>query len=124
MKLGEAISRADEMTPNSCSKEEKIKWLSTLDGLVKEQIIDTHTDSDKVLFSGYDETTDTQAQLLIPAPFDMVYVHWLEAQIHYANGEIKKYNNAVEVFNTELDAYKRFYNRCHMPIGKGRRFLF
>lgn len=42
MFIKEVIDRADEIAPNGFSKEQKYKWLSTLDHLIYRTIIATH----------------------------------------------------------------------------------
>lgn len=117
MKLNEAISRIDELKPNGFSYDTKIRWLSELDGKVKAEIIDTHEGFEKIKFSGYTEPDLSQYYtLLIPYPYDDVYIKWLEAQIDYANGEIAKYNNSITLFNTAIAAFANYYNRTHMPL--------
>ena len=117
-----AINHIDAVKPNGYSQTEKIKWLSTLDGVVKAEVIDTHIGAEKVTFEGYSETTPLTKELLIPHPYDEVYIRWLEAQIDYANGEYGKYGNSKAMYNTSYDAYKNHYNRTHMP--KGKKFKF
>lgn len=124
MTIMDAIYRIDELKPNSYSQSEKIKWLSTLDGLVKSEIIDTHEGGEDVVFSGYDENTDLSTVLLIPAPYDHIYIHWLEARIDYSNGEYGKYNNSLVAYNDAYSIFQKYYNRTHMPITKGERFKF
>lgn len=123
MTILEAIHRTNTLKPNGFDNNEKIKWLSTLDGLVKTHIIDTHEGGQDVVFKGYDENTDTSKSLLIPAPYDEVYIHWLEAQIDYANHEYSKYNNSMQMYNTAYSAYENYYNRTHMPIGRKFKFF-
>jgi uncharacterized OB-fold protein len=41
MTIMEAIHAIDSLKPNSYSESDKIRWLSTLDGLIKIEIIDT-----------------------------------------------------------------------------------
>ena len=118
MTIMEAIYRADAQKPNVYSQEEKIRWLSALDGTVKKEIIDTHEGGEDVPFSGYNTLTDLNTELLIPAPFDEVYIHWLELHIDYANAEFGKYNNSLSMYGTAYSAYERYYNRTHMPKGK------
>ena len=113
-----AINHLDAVKPNGYSQTEKIKWLSTLDGIVKAEIIDTHEGGEGVAFKGYDETTPLTQELLIPHPYDDVYIKWLEAQIDYANGEYGKYNNSITMYNTAYTAYEKYYNRTHKPIAK------
>lgn len=124
MKIIEAINRADSLLFNTHSPADKVTWLSKLDNMVKRHIIDTHEGPAEVPFSGYTEETDHETELLVPAPYDEMYIRWLEAQIHYANGEYTKYNNAITMFNTEYESYSNYYNRNHTPISGGERFLF
>lgn len=124
MTIMDAIYRIDELKPNRYSQSEKIKWLSTLDGLIKSEIIDTHEGGEGIVFSGYDENTDISTVLLVPAPHDHIYIHWLEARIDYSNGEYGKYNNSHVAYNDAYSMFQKYYNRTHMPISKGKRFKF
>lgn len=123
MTLHEAISRIDVLKPNSYSQTEKIWWLSNLDGTVQEEIINTHEGADEADFYGYDEKTPLSTKLLVPAPYDEVYIRYLEMQINYANGEFGKYNNSREMFEEAYAAFKRFYNQNHMPIGRKFKYF-
>lgn len=115
MKIIEAINRIDSLKHNTYSQNDKVEWLSILDGIVKRLIIDTHEGGEEVIFTGYDDSTDTSTELLVPAPFDEVYLRWLEAQIDYTNGEYDKYNNAILMYQASYDGYANYYNRTHMP---------
>ena len=122
MKIVEAINRIDSLKHNTYDKSDKVEWLSRLDSMVKKHIIDTHEGDDEVTFTGYDDGTDLQTELLVPAPYDEVYLRWMDAQIDYHNGEYDKYNNAIDMFNTAYEGYQNYYNRTHMP--KGKKFKF
>lgn len=122
MTIMEALYRIDGLKPNTYSQPEKIKWLSSLDGIIKSEIIDTHEDGYADEFKGYDENADLTTVLLVPAPYDDIYLRWLETQIDYANGEYGKYNNSIAMYNTAYTAFANYYNRTHMP--KGKKFKF
>jgi hypothetical protein len=122
MTISEALSRANQVKPNTYADVDKIRWLSTLDGFIKTDIIDTHEGGEDVVFNGYDENTNLATELLVPAPHDHIYVHWLEAQIDYANDEYDRYENTMDMYNTAYDNFKKYYNRTHMP--KGKKFKF
>lgn len=113
-----AINHIDAVKPNVYSQEEKIRWLSTLDGVIKAEIIDTHEGAESADFKEYDETTPLTQVLLVPHPYDDIYIKWLEAQIDYANGEYKKYNNSISLYNAAYMAFRKYYNRTHKPITK------
>lgn len=122
MKVREAIDRTDSLKHNTYTIEEKVEWLSRLDGLVKQQIIDTHEDGDDIVFNGYTQKENMNTTLLVPMPFDEVYIRWLEAQIDYYNGEIERYNNSIAMFQSAYDAYVRHYNRLHLPKTEKLKF--
>jgi hypothetical protein len=123
MTIIEAISQIDDRKHNTYSQADKIIWLSKLDAMVKRLVIDTHEGGEEVTFTGYDEDTDLDTILLIPEPYDEVYLRWLEAQIDYANGEYEKYNNSAEAYNVLWQSFQNYYNRTHMPKGKRMRFF-
>lgn len=76
-----------------------------------------------VTFAGYTEDTSGETVLLVPEPFDQMYLRWMEAQIDYHNGEYARYNNAIELFNTEFNAYADHYHRGHMPKATRKGFF-
>lgn len=123
MTIIEAIQAVDSLKPNSYSELEKIQWLSELDGTIKAEIIDTHEDGEEITFNGYDETTLLETELIVTAPYDRLYKSWLESRIDYANGDYKRYNNSVTVFNTDYLSYQRAYNKKHMPKGTKIKFF-
>ena len=121
MKIIEAINRIDSLKHNTYTQSEKVVWLSEVEWDVVKNIIETHQGED-VDFAGFDDSTDLQTELLIPAPYDKAYLLWMEAQIHYYNGEYDKYNNAKDMFYEAYEGFKNYYNRTHMP--KGKKFKF
>ena len=124
MTIIEAINRVDTIKPNSYGQPEKIRWLSELDGIIKNEIFDTHEGGKNISYSGYTEDTALDTLLLVPAPYDDIYIHYMEMRIDYANNEYGKYNNSMVMYNTAYSAFERYYNRNHMPISRGQRFKF
>lgn len=124
MKISEAIAQVDDLVPNNFEPKKKIGWLSNLDTRVKTQIIDAHECKNPVYFYGYDSEMDQEMELLVPPPYDEMYLRWLEAQIHYHNSDDERYNNAIVLFNNAYKGFKEYYTRTHMPISRGKRFIF
>ncbi len=123
MKIIEAIHAVDSLKPNSYSESDKVRWLSTLDGLIKANIIDTHEGADGVTFNGYDDETPTDTELLVPAPYDNIYVLWLQSQIDYANEESAKFNNSSTAYNHAYSEFQKYYNRTHKPCSQPRKYF-
>ena len=123
MTIMEAIHRIDSVKPNRYSQQEKVQWLSALDGIIKREIIDTHEGAMEIDFEGYGDDTDLKTKLLIEAPYDEIYLFWLESKIDYWNGETKKYNNSMAMYNTALGEFSKYYNRTHKPLGRKFKFF-
>lgn len=123
MTIIEAINRIDSLKPNNYTQEDKIAWLSNLDGIIKIEIIDTHEGSEDVSFNGYTTDTALDTVLLVPFPYDDIYLKWLEAQIDYTNGETARYENSMTAYNAAYDTFQKYYNRTRMPKGKSIKFF-
>ena len=123
MTIMEAINRIDAIKPNSYPQGEKIRWLNAIDGTVKSKIIDTHEGANAVVFHGYTDDTPLGTKLLVPAPYDEMYIFWLESKIDYLNGETGRYNNSISMFNTAYDEFAKYYNRTYMPLGTKAKYF-
>lgn len=113
MKLKEAIDRIDEMRPNTAPEEEKLRWLDSFDRMVRKEIIDAHEEAPEAPFSGYNTESAYDTELLVPSPYDDVYLYLLESRIAYRLGEINKYNNSAAMLQSVYDSFARDYHRRH-----------
>lgn len=117
MTIREAIDRTNAAKPNQFTTEEKVRWLSILDGMVKKEIIDTHEGGDDVPFTPYTASTRIDTVLLVAEPYAQeVYPAWLAAQMDYTNEEIARYGNSMAAYNAAYSAYAAWYNQTHMPL--------
>lgn len=123
MTIIEAINRIDTLKPNTYVQENKEYWLSKLDGIIFDKIIKTHEGAQIEEFNGYSIETPLDTELLVSAPYDDIYIKWLEAQIDYANREYDKYNNSIMAYNDAYVEYERYYNRTHMPKSKSFKYF-
>lgn len=122
MTIIEAIRKIDELKPNTYTQEEKVKWLSDLDTLIKRNVIDTHEGSHLYFFTGYNADTPVDTKLLAHG-FDELYLLWLESEIDYHNGEFTRYNNVIIRYNDVFKTFENDYNRRHMPKGMHIRYF-
>ena len=118
MTILEAIHRVDALRHNVFTQEEKISWLAQVDGLVAEELIRTHEGAESKPFRGYDAETPLEQPLLVSAPYDELYLHYLCAMMDYHNGEFDRYNRSMGLYQAVLSAFTNFYNRTHMPLGQ------
>ena len=122
MTIRQALEHLDSLHRNACADADKIQWLSHLDAAVKTEIFDC-CEGEEHPFAGYDDRTDRDTALLAAAPFDQMYGYYLQAQIHYHNGELDRYNNAMALFQAVYDSFRRHYNRSHRPKGGALRYF-
>lgn len=132
MRLQQAMDRVDEMRPNMQDNLLKIDWLSELDGLIWKELIIRHEMTPEE-YAGYpqdengipqmpvyDADTDPGQQLLVPAPYDNIYLYWLMAKIDEQTMEQEKYNNDRAMFNASWESFSDYWTRNHMPLSKIR----
>ena len=123
MKIIDAINKIDALKPNTYNDAEKVAWLSTLDGMIKKEIIDTHEGGESVSFDGYTADTPIETELLVKSPYDEVYIYWLESKIDYYNREYVNYNNSITRFNAASSQFSNQYNKNHMPKGERIKYF-
>lgn len=121
MTIRECIDRVDSTKPNQYSDEDKVRWLSFLDGIIINDVLKTHEgyEGEYDLFDGY-STNKMNIGMIATAPYDMMYEEYLKMKIDEANGETARYNNSATMFNSYFDAFKKFYNKHHMPLQQAR----
>lgn len=121
MTIAEAIQRTDDLEPNQYSSEQKMRWLTTLDGQIFEEIVKTHLDP---IRDSFEEYTETEDELLVPFPYaENLYIWYLQAMIAANNAEAAKYEQMRTLYNSSLQQFSDWYNRTHQPKG-GPRFWF
>ena len=122
MKAMDIIERVDLMEPNDYSPEQKLHWLSNLDGKIYREVIKTHEDA-FIAWAGEYQTGEEE--LIIGAPYgEDIYYYYLQAMIAAENGETQRYNKRMTMFNSCYQQWTNWYNRVHMPRRVGSHFLF
>ena len=117
MTINEAIARVDDLRDNTMAPNIKIAWLQMVDQQVYEEIIKTREGADAVTFPDYsDNDNNGERVLLVPPPYDMLYVYRLEAEIYYKNQEIDRQANALTRYNELMDAFAKQYAREHRSL--------
>lgn len=104
MKISKIIALADELKPNSLSDEIKVQYVNECEGLIQSEIALLPA-SDMITHSA----DDYDAETLIRAPHDKIYIAYLTAMIDFANGEYNKYANTIELFNAYSRELHRWY---------------
>lgn len=123
MTIEQAIAQADDLQRNTYPESIKITWLARLETMIKTQVIDQHEFFWLIPYEPITEDTDPSHVLFMQEPFDEAYIHWLNAQVHFHNNELDRYNASISMFSTLFEGWKADYSRHHMPLGL-KRFRF
>lgn len=114
MTLAKLISMVDEMKANQYDSEMKTVWLSEVEGMVVEEILN-RAEGNEIEFTSYDYNQDAEKELLVPDRYTDLYRNYLYAKIDYANAEYERYNNSVTMFEASYSTFAQHYRRTHMP---------
>lgn len=120
------INRVDSMEPNAYGPEQKLVWLSILDGKTYEEIIKPREENAE----GFKEYVNGSEKLLIPFPYGYdIYYHYLMAMCAIEDGETQRANRRMTLFNNAYTEYVNWYCRNHnmsavRPGETPRRFKF
>lgn len=110
MLISEAITYCEYMTGQVVAPEQLVRWLSELDGRLAFEFYRTGE------WAPYDPTDDTGAELLVPFPWDGLYVHHLAAKTYFSNGEYDRYENERVMSEQTLADFRSFMQRTQAAL--------
>lgn len=117
MTINEAIARVDDLRDNTVATDIKIAWLQMVDQQVYLEIIKGREGAEAVTIPDYSDNDNNGGRvLLVPPPYDMLYVYRLEAEICYKSEEIDRQANALTRYNELMDAFAKHYAREHRSL--------
>ena len=100
---GQVLEQVDALVPNQYTHSEKLRWLAQAEGFVLREVC---------------RVTGKLAELedgSVLSPTAAPPRHYVEAQIHYCNGEIARYNSAAANWNNGLLTYRDYVCRTTAP---------
>lgn len=116
--LQQALTRIDAICPNAWDETAKLLWLNECESMIQTRILGVAPEQ----CITYDAATDRSTALLVPAPFDRLYVYYVIAMCDYAAHETAHYADSMMLFNAALDEYAKWYQRANgaAPIAPGQ----
>ena len=102
----QVLEQVDALVPNQYTRAEKLRWLAQAEGFVLREICRV---------TGPLAALEEDAALAVEAPYDELYRHYVESQIHYCNGEMDRYNRAAACWNNAFLTYRDYVCRTAMP---------
>lgn len=107
--LQQALTRIDAICPNAWDETAKLLWLNECESMIQTRILGSAPEQ----CITYDADTDRSTKLLVPAPFDRLYVYYVIAMCDYAAHETAHYTDSMMLFNAALDEYAKWYQRTN-----------
>ena len=107
--LQQTLTRIDAICPNAWDETAKLLWLNECESMIQTRILGTAPEQ----CITYDADTDRSTKLLVPAPFDRLYVYYVIAMCDYAAHETAHYADSMMLFNAALDEYAKWYQRTN-----------
>lgn len=111
MKLTDAISQAVLLTGAAVEPSVMCRWLSELDG----QLSLTLYKTDSIINYQMPGENEESPVLLVPYPWDGMYIHYLEAMCYYTTGDFGRYQNSMAMFNLGEKRFREWCIRMHYP---------
>lgn len=113
MTISEALEKGKILRDTDIPDEELVRMLSDHDGIAWEEVIRRY-EGPHPERPAYGADTDLEeTELLIPAPWDGLYPHYLAMQIDLAHHDADRYNNEAAAYAALRQAWAGHYNRTH-----------
>ena len=119
MTAEQAIEAANGLRPgNQFTSQRKYRWLRQADGVLRAMVI-SRSETQEYQYRGADLAEEDApldtVELLAPAPFDGMYVHYLCGQMDAALGEADRANNELTQYNSLSGGFAAFVRRSCPP---------
>ena len=115
MTINEVIAQVDRTRDNLVPNDAKIRWLARTDQMIFDQIMKGREGVEDKKPPEYGED-DGEVTLLVPPPYDELYIYKLEAEIYYEQREIKKYASSMALYNQTLAEFRNRYAQEHRAL--------
>lgn len=132
MTVAGIIEQFNTERPNQVDDDLKLGWLKRCEQMIINEVIISHehdlADEDKVSLTVHGSTLKItpagsleshmdsfglDTELLVPEPYDEVYIYYLDQKIGITQADTKRYNMAVTQYNNSLLAYQQYFNRTY-----------
>lgn len=140
MTVAGIIEQYNAERPNQVDDSTKLVWLKKLEKMIINEVIISHKHdledttglTLKVSGSTLHITSagtltehingfDMDTELLVPEPYDDIYIYFLDQRIALQNNDKTRFNVATQMYNNALLTYQQYFNRTYPTIRKPQR---
>jgi len=108
MTINTAITEVQAICPHAYPDETVTRWLSELDGKLREEVVKDTSEPVKYIWP-----EDADTSLLADHPHDDIYPAYILAMVDLCNRDTVRYANDMQVFNQKKEDYACWYRRTH-----------
>ena len=107
MTIETCMNLVDAMMPNGVESAVKLRLLGEIEGRVRVELLGEVPDG------GYEftERTPMTTELVVPHPYDQMYLLYLMAMMDFLGGDTAHYENSAALFNTVFQSYGKWLKR-------------
>ena len=109
MTVNECLAKVKDRKPNAYSEESMTDWLNECEAMVQRELLLTEPEE----IVQYEWSRDMDTELILPRPYDALYVTYVIMMIQYAQEEYTAYNNSNSMFQTQYSAAQGYYNKLN-----------
>ena len=124
MRIDKLLKIVRTLKPTPFENDILLMWVNEVEGMVQTEVLLRST-ADLTPYELDVQGEPTAAELVVPYPFDRLYLQYLLAQIDYANGEYAKYQNSMQMFNACYTDYVHHVAETIAPAdGRAERMQY
>ena len=124
MRIDKLLKIVRTLKPTPFENDILLMWVNEVEGMVQTEVLLRST-ADLTPYELDGPGEPTAAELVVPYPFDRLYLQYLLAQIDYANGEYAKYQNSMQMFNACYTDYVHHVAETIAPAdGRAERMQY
>lgn len=98
--VGQVLAQVDGLLPNGYTREEKLRWLQQAEGIIIREVLQPVARQVLPVSAELEDSTVLAAK----PPYDGLYELYVQAQIHYADGDMARCSNALALWNRGVEA--------------------
>lgn len=107
MTIETCMNLVNAMHPDGVDPKVKLRFLGEVEGRVRVELLGDPPDGDW----DFDESTPTDTELVVPHPFDQLYLMYIMAMVDFISGDTARYENGAAMFNTAYQSYGKWLKR-------------
>jgi len=109
MTVNECLAKVKDRKPNAYRDESLNDWLNECEAMVQREMFLTVPDE----IIQYAWPDDRDKELILPKPYDKLYVTYIIREIQGVQEEFGAYNNSNTILKGEWEEAQKYYNRLN-----------